>query len=205
MSEEQLPKIKLAEELAKEKANEIAWQKAVDEAKQLPPYEPVESSYLVKLADDILSSRVYCTWHADKHHDLAMSFMGLIFLGDIERAWMIQEKITFLYEDVSKKAGPRVINGHPTFLSFRFLNIGDEEKLAKIYNKLREQKEQLLAALGAEDNGQEEREEREEKGQGEKVRRPGEGYDPTPQERNLQGGEENQQTPEDQSGRKEET
>jgi hypothetical protein len=81
---------------------------------------------LEKLAWDVVGGQVFGTW---SHPEAAkLSFMVLMFLDNEQRQQMRDAKIVHIYEYIDK-AGPRSINGLPSFMSMQLLDETDAEKL----------------------------------------------------------------------------
>ena len=78
------------------------------------------------LALDVLSGRVFGTW---SHEDAArLSFMPLGLCGSEHIEAMQQAEIAHVYEYI-EQAGPRSINGLPSFMSMKLLDKQDAQRL----------------------------------------------------------------------------
>ena len=96
-----------------------------------------------KLALDMMAGRVFTSLHIREGEEARMLpsiFMPLVFIGGSEDGEALIEKlksgeITLIYEYLSE-AGPRAINGYPSFLSMRCLNRADHKALSEMLNKL---------------------------------------------------------------------
>jgi hypothetical protein len=92
---------------------------------------------LKKIAKDIVSGHIFTDRHLKDKNDFTHVFMIAAFWE--EKHWISfrDGDIGLCYEYMDK-AGPRTINGLPSFLSIQFLNKKDTEKLAKYVVKIQE-------------------------------------------------------------------
>lgn len=96
-----------------------------------------------QLALDVMADKVFTSLHireGEMARMLPSIFMPLIFLEGSEGGAEFLERlksgeITLIYEYLSK-AGPRAINGYPSFLSMCCLNRADHEALSNMLKKL---------------------------------------------------------------------
>ena len=96
----------------------------------------MEEKDLKQLAIDIAEDKVFGTFHMNKCEIANMSavFMPLVFMTDEQRQKMSDNKVVHLYEYYNK-AGPRSINGMPTFMSMRNIVSKDWKKVIKYIKK----------------------------------------------------------------------
>ena len=91
---------------------------------------------LKKLAVDIVNGKVFTSLHLEGDD---MNLLGHIFtpclFGALEE--IDTSNLGLIYEYLDK-AGPRSINGYPTFFSMKILSMADNEKLFEYMNKYRE-------------------------------------------------------------------
>lgn len=98
---------------------------------------------LKKIAMDMSDNLIFTSLQIPEH---SMSLLGMIFMpilfggaGDID-----PNDIGMIYEYYSK-AGPRCINGFPTFISCSVINKADSHKIVEYYEKFQEIKGQAKA------------------------------------------------------------
>lgn len=99
-----------------------------EETKPREPFKYVSKTdaELEKLAWDVIGGQVFGTW---SHPDAGrLCFMVLMFLDNEMREAMRAAKIAQVYEYIDK-AGPRSINGMPSFMSMQMLDEDDTKKL----------------------------------------------------------------------------
>jgi hypothetical protein len=94
-------------------------------------YTPKTPPEIEKLAWAIVGRQVFGSW--DCPQDMVGScFMIMMFMDAKHHQSMREQHIAHVYEYIDK-AGPRSINGYPSFLSAQFLNHDDSVKvLARI-------------------------------------------------------------------------
>jgi hypothetical protein len=91
---------------------------------------------LKKLAEHMYEGRVFCDKHIRKGDEnlLPIIFMPLT-LGGAKFRWKLQRvKIGLIYQYISE-AGPRGVNGYPTFFSMRYLSQDETNRFLKIYKQ----------------------------------------------------------------------
>jgi len=93
---------------------------------------------LKKLALDIFSGHVFTDRHLQDPHDLTRLFMVLNFLNEENLAELRADPPGLIYEYLSE-AGPRSVNGLPSFFSMKMLNQADTEKMFKLYEEIKAQ------------------------------------------------------------------
>lgn len=99
-------------------------------------YEMTEAE-LRQLAIDIMDGRVFGTWNVQDPRDIGMVFMTLAFGARIPAC------VAQLYEYLDK-AGPRSINGMPSFFSCRLLSRKMWFRLVPMLAELERQREEFL-------------------------------------------------------------
>jgi len=91
---------------------------------------------LKKIGEDLHAGRIFSDQHIENPEDLKMVFMVLA-LADADFFKKMQEdEISFIYEYIDK-AGPRSINGMPSFLSHHALTKAETAKMFEYYNKIK--------------------------------------------------------------------
>lgn len=89
-------------------------------------YQPKTDQEIRQLALDVCAGRVFGTWSHPEAANLSFSILSLLDASHLKA--MQDEKIAHIYEYLDK-AGPRSINGLPSFFSFRSLNAEDAGRL----------------------------------------------------------------------------
>jgi hypothetical protein len=99
-------------------------------------YKPLSDEKVKELARDLYADKIFGSWMIPENQMdmMIMVFMVLIFMDDITKKQMKRDNTFFFYEYYDK-AGPRSINGYPTFMSCHILS-GDDVK--RIINKRNE-------------------------------------------------------------------
>jgi len=90
---------------------------------------------LVKIAEDIHAGQIFTDRHIApgvRQEMVPMIFLP-IALADAKMAKRIKKDKPALVYEYLDKAGPRGINGYPIFMSCRFLNKEDNDKVWKAY------------------------------------------------------------------------
>lgn len=87
-----------------------------------------------QLARDVLMGRVFTSSHIREHEVAIMIgsiFMPMLFMGEEEykRVFCNKDKPVGLIFEYLTEAGPRAINGYPTFLSMQLLSREDTNLL----------------------------------------------------------------------------
>ncbi|CAM3121267.1 hypothetical protein [Cupriavidus taiwanensis] len=108
------------------------------------PVPPMEPEKLKELARAYLRGEIFTDRQCQQPNDLHLAFMPIVF-GALS-AFDVGT-LGLIYEFWSE-AGPRSINGMPTFFSMRMLNREDATTLAGYVEKLAEAEKNALAALG---------------------------------------------------------
>ena len=103
-------------------------------------YKPKTDEELRQMAIDILGGRIFCDWMfpADwTEQDAKRVFTPLSFLRENDVRMLKHNGASMLYE-YTKDAMERSTNGYPSFLSFRWLNLDDTNRLKVYVNELQE-------------------------------------------------------------------
>lgn len=79
------------------------------------------------IAVGMVDGTIYSSLHLEPHDDLAMIFMPIALMSEVDRISFFQN-CGLIYEYVSK-ASPVAINGSPSFFSMNFVSLADTEKL----------------------------------------------------------------------------
>lgn len=82
-----------------------------------------------KLARDVIENRIFLSVHIRHQHDLPFVFMPLVFAHKRVIRMLDWWDITLFYEYYDK-AGPRSVNGYPTFFSMYYLDRTDHQRLS---------------------------------------------------------------------------
>jgi hypothetical protein len=101
---------------------------------------------LKKLAQDVADGLVYGSWAVPEGQDPNMCFMVSLFMGAKEHLNMMAAGIVHNYEYLSE-AGPRSVNGMPSFFSMKQINAPDFEKLREYCKILQDKREEAAQAL----------------------------------------------------------
>jgi len=94
---------------------------------------------LKQIAQDLLAGKIYSDRHIPKgESELAinMVFTPFMFLGEEDLKKMMDDKVVLIYEYLSE-AGPREVNGMPTFMSFRTLTKDEFSKVVDFHDKIK--------------------------------------------------------------------
>ena len=96
----------------------------------------MEDKELKKLAIDIVENKVFGTFHMNKCEiaNMGMIFMPLLFMSDEQKQELSNNKAVHFYEYLTE-AGPRSVNGFPTFMSVRNIVEKDWKKIVKYMAK----------------------------------------------------------------------
>jgi hypothetical protein len=102
-------------------------------------------SEIKQIAVDMAENKIFSNLHINKldYSHMIMVFMPLIFLDEEQRKNLAKQKYVFAYEYYSE-AGPRGVNGMPTFTSVRFLNEEDYQTMWTEYTKYCKIKQDFL-------------------------------------------------------------
>lgn len=106
-------------------------------------YAPKTPAEIETLAWDFVAGKLFSNLHCEKE-ETPQIFMLLSFLDEGQIEAMRTAKIAFVYEYLSE-AGPVSVNGRPSFLSARYLNEDDFDKLRTRVIALEEQKQQAIS------------------------------------------------------------
>lgn len=91
---------------------------------------------LKQIAVDLFSGKIFTDRHVRNPKDLGMVFMLLVFTGDDFKQELLDDPPGMIYEYLSE-AGPRSVNGMPTFFSMRMLNEADTKRMFTIYERVK--------------------------------------------------------------------
>lgn len=97
------------------------------------------------LAVDIVEGRVFGTWsiREDNINIIPLIFMPLALANKDILEGMEKDNITQIYEYMDK-AGPRGINGFPTFFSMHMINEDDWKEVRAMCEKYKKQKNEFI-------------------------------------------------------------
>jgi len=90
---------------------------------------------LKQLAKDLYAGKIFTSNQLRKNDIPGMVFMPLMFLSE-EQNEKIKD-VTLIYEYLDK-AGPRSVNGYPSFHSMNYLRKEDHEKVIEYFNKVKQ-------------------------------------------------------------------
>lgn len=99
--------------------------------------------FLKALAIDIFEGKVYTNRHISNPEDIAMVFMVIALGGFAHLTEEQVKRIGLVYEYISE-AGPRSINGMPSFFSMKMLSMDDTNRMLKFYNEYKQLKESFI-------------------------------------------------------------
>ena len=91
-------------------------------------YTPKTPAEIEQLAWDIEGDRVFGSWCCPQEM-ISSCFMVLIFMKKEHFEALNAAKIAHVYEYI-EKAGPRSVNGYPSFFSARYIDVDDMKKVA---------------------------------------------------------------------------
>jgi hypothetical protein len=106
------------------------------------PQEPMGEADLRQLAIDVMAGNVYGSWMMNEHE--LPDILGMVFMPLILGA-KLPPNAAHVYEYMNQ-AGPRAINGMPTFMSCRVLIEEDSKKLKPLLEELVAQQEAFKTA-----------------------------------------------------------
>ncbi len=96
---------------------------------------------LKEIAKDLWAGKIFSDRHItslkDSPNMLGMVFMPIVFMDSETKKQLSDFKVNFIYEYLDK-AGPRAINGMPTFFSCRTLTEPETKKMFEYYEKFKE-------------------------------------------------------------------
>ncbi len=92
---------------------------------------------LAKIGKDMALGLVFTSNHIREADLSAMAtiFMPLVFMKPEELKKLREEDKAYVFFEYNDKAGPRSINGYPSFFSFSFLTKEEWDIVFEIYNK----------------------------------------------------------------------
>lgn len=103
---------------------------------------------LRQLAVDVADGKVFHDRMVAENDDPFMSFMVLKLMDDDQLTEWLDQAPALVYEYLAK-AGPRAINGYPTFFSFQWLNEMELEIFAPMVTELLEAKKAFVTGVNA--------------------------------------------------------
>jgi len=100
-------------------------------------YKPLTEEKVKELARDLYADKIFGSWMLPESQMdmLFMVFMVLIFMDDIQKKKMKRDNTFFFYEYYDK-AGPRGINGMPSFMSCHILSGDDVKRIITKRNEI---------------------------------------------------------------------
>lgn len=100
-------------------------------------YKPLTDEQVKDLARDLYADKIFGSWMLPESQMdmLFMVFMVLIFMDDIQKKKMKRDNTFFFYEYYDK-AGPRSINGMPTFMSCHICSGDDVKRIITKRNEI---------------------------------------------------------------------
>jgi hypothetical protein len=107
-------------------------------------HTPKTDAELRQIAMDIYHGHIFTDRSIRNKDDLnllSMIFMPLALMGKEGADQMIERKVSMVYEYLDR-AGPRSVNGYPTFMSMKYLTEDEVQRLVPIferYEKLQEE------------------------------------------------------------------
>lgn len=110
-------------------------------------YVPKSDAEIRELAQDLYQGRIFTDRHIKKgDEERALTvFMPLAFLKPKDVQDLKKNNIGLFYEYLSE-AGPRSVNGYPTFASFNALSQDDAKRLFETYEKIKAAVENVIGA-----------------------------------------------------------
>lgn len=91
---------------------------------------------LKQIATDLHAGKIFSDRHCISLEEVRGVFLILIFMDEAAMKKMREDKIEFIYEYLSE-AGPRSVNGKPSFMSLRMLNQDETKKMFEYYEKIK--------------------------------------------------------------------
>lgn len=95
---------------------------------------------LYQIANDLYAGQIFTNLHIHESERARMTglvFMNLLFLNEEQREELKKEDAVLVYEYI-QKAGPRSVNGYPTFTSCWYLSRTDYTRMMVHYKKIEE-------------------------------------------------------------------
>jgi len=113
--------------------------------KKMDPYQSKTDEEIRQLAMDAVEGKIFFgSMIREADIDCVFTIFMPIILGGTDLSdWMKDNKVIELYEYLSE-AGPRAINGYPTFFSVKFLDEADAERFRALAREFREVTQKLL-------------------------------------------------------------
>ncbi len=103
--------------------------------RNIDDFKKLTEEEIKELANDIYKGNVFTDRHIQKPEDLSTVFMPLIFLEEKDIDDLKKNPPGMVYEYMTE-AGPRMINGMPTFWSVRMISQEDTKKVLEKYTKI---------------------------------------------------------------------
>lgn len=101
---------------------------------------------LKQIAMDIYHNRVFTDRHVKNAQEVGMVFMPLIFMSRAQHLGMYE--IFGMIFEYYENALPSSINGLPLFMSFRFLDKNDSDKVNTFYTEYKEMQDEIKTKWG---------------------------------------------------------
>jgi hypothetical protein len=104
-------------------------------------YTPRSDVELETLAFDAFSGKIFTSFDCPRVEDLPMVFMVLALMTKEQLVALkgeTEEETPYIFYEYLSEAGPRSVNGMPTFFSVRYLNKTDFEKFKLRYTEIDE-------------------------------------------------------------------
>ncbi len=99
---------------------------------------------LKQLASDLKAGWVFTNRHVEDANMLSVVFIPLGVMDEDQVENLREDNPGLIYEYLAK-AGPRSVNGLPTFFSMNLLNQSDATKVFELVAKLKEAEDNALA------------------------------------------------------------
>jgi hypothetical protein len=100
------------------------------------PYKHTEEE-LKGIAKDIWAGKIFSTWNITNQDEYPLVFLPLVFLDKKTITEWKKKEVSFIFEYMDK-AGPRSINGMPSFFSCKCLTKTETAKMFEHYKKFKE-------------------------------------------------------------------
>jgi len=117
------------------------------EKEEVPNSAPIENTRtddeLKVIAVDLYDGKIFSDRHMRDENSLLVVFMPIAFGAFNNWTKERLDTLGIIYEYLSE-AGPRSVNGMPTFMSFRLLNREETEKMFVHYEAYKKMKEEFI-------------------------------------------------------------
>jgi len=97
------------------------------------------------LAIDIYKGQIFGTWQIERREDVRMVFMAAAFMDKKMAKKLKAENIVHFCEYLDK-AGPRSINGMPSFFSMQTISKSEWDFIVPIIKELQKTESELIGA-----------------------------------------------------------